>query len=490
MVSQFVGLEQVMTDSNESALKTECSDQTLLFPELTDRPVEMDFAGGHISSDGGATLLGRLDRRHGYLERFKSSFKDHRDPDLIEHTVLELLRQRVYGLALGYEDLNDHDQLCRDPLLASVCGKKDPLGRNRLRNKDKGKALSGKSTLNRMELTLAQADAGSRYKKVVADFDAIEDYFIQEYVRSLHKKTTRVTLDLDATDDPLHGRQEGRFFHGYYGNYCYLPLYIFDGNWPIVAWLRTSDRDASAGALGKVQKIVAALRVRFPEIKIRLRADSGFCRDELMVWCELNQVKYLFGLARNPVLERKLEGALAQARQLSESQGGKAARVFVEMTYRAQSWHAPRWVIGKAEWTQGEANPRFIISNEDPTTYAAKELYEKDYCARGDMENRIKEQQLDLYADRTSAESMRANQLRLWFSTLAYLLINQLRRIGLKGTEMAQASCGTIRLKLFKIGAIIRVSVRRVWVSLSSAFPLQGLFALAAGRLGSLDPTL
>jgi hypothetical protein len=370
-----------------------------------------------------------------------------------------------------------------DPLLASLCGKKDPLGQDRARAKDKGKALCGKSTLNRLELTPAQADASARYKKIVASAEGVEEFFISEYVRSLPPETTAVTLDLDATDDPVHGHQEGRFFHGYYGGYCYLPLYIFDGDWPIVAWLRPSDRDASDGALGKVQKIVAAVRQRFPDIQITLRADSGFCRDGLMTWCELHGVFYLFGLARNPVLERKLAAGLAKARQLSEQNAGAPARVFVEMTYRAESWHAPRWVIGKAEWTQGEANPRFIITNKNPLHFQAQSLYEQDYCGRGNMENRIKEQQLDLYADRTSPETMRSNQLRLWFSTLAYLLLNQLCRVGLQGTQLAQATCGTIRLRLLKIGALVRVSVGRVWVSLSSAHPLQELFALVAQRL-------
>lgn len=472
-----------MTDSNDSAHKTDCKVQPLLFPELIDRPVAVDFEAGHVSSDGGAVLVARLDRTHGYVARFARCFTDHRDPDLIEHTLEQLLRQRVYGLTLGYEDLNDHDRLRHDPLLASLCGKNDPLGRDRVRKKDQGQALSGKSTLNRLELTPVGADASARYKKIAASTEGVEDYFIAEYVRSLSAQTTAVTLDLDATDDPLHGQQEGRFFHGYYGGYCYLPLYIFDGNWPIVAWLRSSDREASAGALGKVQKIVAALRQRFPGLEITLRADSGFCRDELMTWCELNEVFYLFGLARNPVLQAKLARGLEKARQLSEQNGGAPARVFVEMTYQAGSWSAPRWVIGKAEWTQGEANPRFIITNKNPLLFQAAALYEKDYCGRGEMENRIKEQQLDLYADRTSTESFHANQLRLWFSTLAYLLLNQLRRVALPGTELARATCGTLRLRLLKIGALVRVSVRRVTVSLSSAYPLRELFTLAAQRL-------
>ena len=473
------------TEETRATAPTDCAGQSLLFPELTRLPVVVDFEGGHVSSDGGSVLLGRLDRSYGYTKRFATCFQDYRDAGLIEHELLGLVRQRTYGLALGYEDLNDHDRLCTDPLLASLCGKKDPLGQDRVRKQDRGKALSGKSTLNRLELTPADANAQSRYKKIVGDGEAIEEYFMDEYVRHLPKDTERVTLDLDATDDPIHGQQEGRFFHGYYGDYCYLPLYIFDGNWPILAWLRSSDRDASAGALEKVKKIVAALRRRFPRLHIRLRADSGFCRDELMVWCELNGVKYLLGLARNAVLERKLEPALQKAKALSQAQGGTPARVFMEMTYRAQRWHAPRWVIGKAEWTQGEGNPRFIVTNEDPCQFQAQSLYEQDYCGRGDMENRIKEQQLDLCADRTSTETMRANQLRLWFSTLAYLLMNQLRRVGLAGTEWARATCGTIRLKLFKVGALVRVSVRRVRVSLSSAYPWPELFERVAQRLGA-----
>jgi len=274
-------------------------------------------------------------------------------------------------------------------------------------------------------------------------------------------------------------------FHGYYGGYGYLPLYIFDGDWPVLAWLRTSDRDASAGALDKVKLIVAALRRRFPQVRIRLRADSGFCRDALLVWCERNEVKYLFGLARNPVLERQLARGLAKARPLREAQGGAPARVFVEMTYCPGTWHAPRWVIGKAEWTQGEANPRFIITN-DPLETTAQTLYEQDYCGRGDMENRIKEQQQDLFADRTSTESQRTNQWRLWFSTLAYLIVNQLRRVGLAGTELARATCGTIRLKLFKIGALVQVSVRRVWVRLSRAYPWATLFREVSQRLATV----
>jgi hypothetical protein len=444
----------------------------------------VDFDAPRVSSDGGSLLLGRLDRSYGYLTRFAAAFTDFRDAELIEHSTLELLRQRVYGIALGYEDLNDHDTLRGDPLLAALCGKADPTGQDRLRAQDRGHALAGKSTLNRLELTPPDATHAARYKKIVADAAVLEDFFIAEFVRSLPQDTTRVVLDLDATDAPIHGQQEGRFFHAYYGDYCYLPLYVFCGDWPVLAWLRTSDRDASSGAVDKVAKIVAALRRKFPQLKIILRGDSGFCRDELLRWWELNRVNYLLGLARNAVLERKLQSALAEARQKSEAQEGVAARVFCEFTYRAKKWHAPRWVIGKAEWTQGEANPRFLITNLNPLEFEARELYEKEYCSRGNMELRIKEQQLDLFADRTSTEALRSNQLRLWFSTLAYLLVNQLRRVALRGTELAVATCGSIRLKLFKIGALVRVSVRRVSVSLSRAWPRAALLELAAARLG------
>jgi hypothetical protein len=443
----------------------------------------VDFDAPRVSSDGGGVLLGRLDRSYGYLMRFAACFTDFRDAESIEHSTLELLRQRVYGIALGYEDLNDHDTLRADPLLAALCGKRDPTGQDRLREKDRGHSLAGKSTLNRLELTPPEATATARYKKIVADAALLEDFFISEFVRSLPKDTTRVVLDLDATDDPVHGQQEGRFFHAYYGDYCYLPLYVFCGDWPVLAWLRTSNRDAAWGAVDKVAKIVAALRRKFPQVKIILRGDSGFCRDELLRWCELHGVNYLLGLARHAVLERKLQSALAQAREKSEAQEGAAARVFCQFTYRASKWHAARWVIGKAEWTQGEANPRFLITNLNPLEFEARELYEKEYCGRGNMELRIKEQQLDMFADRTSTEGLRSNQLRLWFSTLAYLLVNQLRRVALRGTELAVATCGSIRLKLFKIGAVVRVSVRRVSVSLSRAWPRAALLELAAARL-------
>jgi hypothetical protein len=464
--------------------------QPLLFPEFTVKTVSVNFAGGQVSSDGGAVLLARLDHSYGYTQRFATCFRDHRDAELIEHRVLELIRQRVYGLGLGYEDLNDHDGLCRDPLLASLCGKADPLGQDRAREQDRGKPLAGKSTLNRLELTPADANAVSRYQKIVADPQAIEEYFIHQYVRSLPKETEEVILDLDRTDVPVYGEQEGRFFHGYYDEYCYTPLYIFAGDWPVVAALHTAESEHRDELLRLVAQVVAAVRRRVPRVRIILRGDSGFCRDELMAWCEANDVKYIFGLARNPVLERVLRGSLRTAKSMLDFNRSDKERVYKEFQYRAKTWGPKkRRVVGKAEWTRQGANPRFVITNLEAEEWAAAGLYEKLYCARGNMENRIKEQKLDLFADRASTRSLRANQLRLWLSTLAYLLVNQLRRVGLVGTKLAQATCGTIRVRLFKIGALLRVTTRRVWVSLSSAYPLAELFAQVAARLRCVAPS-
>jgi hypothetical protein len=474
------------TTSTTAVDRTDCKEEPFLFPELICRKtVTVDHAGGEISSDGGSVLLGRLDRSYGYLKRFAQCFTDYRDEELIEHPVLDLLRQRIYGLALGYEDLNDHDRLRADPLLAAVCGKEDPLGLERQREQDRGKAMAGKSTLNRLELTTVQASPASRYKKIQADPAAIEDYFIEEFVRSLPRRTKQVVLDVDRTNDPLHGNQEGRFFHGYYRQYCYTPFYIFCGDWPVVAALHTGDSEHQDDVRRLVEKVVAQLRRRFARLQIVLRGDSGYCRDELMSWCEKAHVYYVFGLQRNAVLEAGLRGSLRQAKRRLDEQGTQSQRVYRELRYRAKKWctRRRRRVVGKAEWTTQGSNPRFVITNLEAEQYPAPELYEQIYCARGDMENRIKEQQLDLYADRTSSGLLRANQLRLWFSTLAYLLVNQLRQVALRGTDMAQATCGTIRLRLFKIGALVRVTARRVWISLSSAYPLASLFGLIARRL-------
>jgi len=457
-------------------MTTECTQTSFAFHPLPSREVVARFDGGKITSDAGALLLRETERGRGILRRFAACFTDHRDPDLIEHTVLELVAQRVYALCLGYEDLNDHDQLRHDPLLAVLADKRDPLGQDRSRSRDRGKALAGKSTLNRLELTPPGANAGSRYKKITLQRRAVQDLFVEVFLESYAGPPDRLVLDLDATDDPLHGHQAGRFFHGYYDCYCYLPLYIFCGDDLLCAKLRPSNLDASAGALKEVQRLVAAIRERWPEVPILIRGDSGFCREPLMVWCEQNGVDYLLGLAKNKRLLAEMVEELAQAQARFE-QTGEPAREFKDFVYQTrESWSRPRRVVGKAEHLRKGANPRFVVTSLPPPVTDAKTLYEEVYCARGDMENRIKEQQLCLFADRTSCATMRANELRLWFSSVAYLLMTALQRHGLQGTELATAQCDTLRLKLLKIGALVRVTVRKVWISLAESYPYAALF--------------
>jgi hypothetical protein len=433
--------------------------------------------GGDISSDGGALLLREVEERTGLLRQFAACFVDHRDPDLIEHTVAELVAQRVYGLALGYEDLCDHDDLRRDPLLAVLVGKTDPTGQDRARVRDRGQPLAGKSTLNRLELTPADATAGSRYKKIVVDKGAVERFFVDVFLQAHRTPPARIVLDLDATDAILHGHQQGRFFHGYYGNYCYLPLYIFCGEFLLCARLRPACLDAAAGSVKIVARLVAQIRAAWPQVEIVVRADSGFCREALMAWCEAHDVDYVLGLAKNKRLNAELAAELAQAQALFE-QTGQPARVFKDFTYQTrESWSRPRRVIGKAEHLEKGANPRFVVTSLAAERFAARTLYEDEYCARGEMENRIKEQQLYLFADRCSAATLRANQQRLWFSGVAYLLVQALRRLGLADTALARAQGHTIRAKLLKIGAQIRVTVRKVWVWLAQSCPYAGVFA-------------
>lgn len=455
---------------------TQCSQGGLLFQELAGREVVAHFDGGKVTSDAGGLLLREVEARFGFVQQFARCFSDFRDPERTEHTLAELLKQRVYGLCLGYEDLNDHDRLRFDPLLAVLVDKKDPEGENRARKEDCGKALAGKSTLNRLELTPVRASIDSRYKKIVARMGAIEDFLVDAFLQQQLLPPARIVLDLDATDSPLHGHQLGRFFHGYYDSYCYLPLYIFCGDHPLCARLRPADLDASTGALKQVQHIVAHIRRHWPNVKIVLRGDSGFCREHLMRWCEANDVDYLFGLAKNARLLRVLGGELHQAKQqFQETQ--HAARVFKDFTYRTRkSWSRERRVVGKAEHLNKGANPRFVVTSLTPEEYDARTLYEQEYCGRGDMENRIKEQQRMLFADRVSCSTMRANQVRLYLSTVAYIVMRALREFGMAETDLAAAQCDTIRLKLLKIGAVIRVTVRKVWVSLSEAYPFREVF--------------
>ncbi|HZD92894.1 MAG TPA: IS1380 family transposase, partial [Candidatus Sulfotelmatobacter sp.] len=394
------------------------------------------------------------------VRQFAACFRDYRNVDLIEHTVEELVAQRIYGLALGYEDLNDHEELRKDPLLAVLVEKCDP---------DR-EWLAGKSTLNRLELTPSTASAKARYKKIVADHAAVDRLFVEVFLAAHPQAPAQIILDLDATDDPLHGNQEGRFFHGYYGHYCYLPLYIFCGEFLLGARLRPSNIDASAGSIEELQRIVKQIRAVWPEVRILVRGDSGFCREELMAWCEAASVDYVLGLAKNERLQTEIKKELRKAkRQYHET--GRAARFFREFYYQTRkSWSRRRRVVAKAEHLEKGENPRFVVTSLTAAEWPAPALYEELYCARGEMENRIKEQ-LMLFADRTSTAYLRSNQLRLYFSSVAYMLLQMLRRLGLAGTELAKAQCATIRLKLLKIGALIRISVRKVWVSLAGGYP-------------------
>ncbi len=469
-------------------MATECNQQSFRFHALGRRNVVARFDGGRITSDGGGLLLRETERLTGIIRQFAACFTDHRDPNRTEHTVEELVSQRVYALALGYEDLNDHDDLRHDPLLAVLAGKKDPLGSKRRGRKDRGKALAGKSTLNRLELTPVRADAKSRYKKIRVARKAVQHLFTDVFLQSYNTPPKRIVLDLDATDDPIHGHQSGRFFHGYYKNYCYLPLYIFCGEHLLCARLRPSNIDASTGSVKELQRIVGQIRAAWPTVKIVIRADSGFCRDRIMAWCEANDVGFVLGLAKNKRLTKEIAHELAQA-QTQFEQTGEPARVFKDFCYQTlKSWSRSRRVIGKAEHLAKGRNPRFVVTSIPVSEFDAKSLYEDEYCARGDMENRIKEQQLCLFADRTSAATMRANELRLWFSSVAYTLMTALRRLGLKGTDLSKARCDTIRLKMLKIGARIRVTVRNVWVSLAESYPYQDLFRQVYDHLVRLDP--
>jgi hypothetical protein len=416
---------------------------------------------------------------------FAACFTDHRDQKKIEHSHVDLLKQRLFGLCLGYEDLNDHDWLRHDALLAVVVGKDDPEGNYRQSARDQGKALAGKSTLNRLELTPVSADPGHRYKKISANLRQIHDFFVEAFLDQHASPPKRIMLDLDATDDTVHGRQLGRFYHGYYKDYCFLPLYIFCGDHPLLALLRPSDIDACTGAVKHLDRIVKRIREVWPKVQIVIRGDSGFCREHIMRWCEDNQVDYVLGLAKNTRLTRILGKEMQAAKELFE-QTGKAARVFKDFSYKTKkSWSRERRVIGKAEHLEKGSNPRLVVTSLSAEEFSAQDVYEVEYCGRGNMENRIKEQQRFLFADRTSCQTLRANQLRLAFSTMAYVLIRAMREFGMKGTPLETAQADTIRLRLLKIGAVIRVTVRKVWIALSEAYPWRDLFSQVYDRLTS-----
>jgi hypothetical protein len=444
---------------------TQCTQSGFDFKAHFSRDIVARFDGGTISSDGGSLLLRQTDQRLNLLTRFANCFLDGRRQDRVEHSLVEMISQRVYGLALGYEDLNDHEQLRKDPLFGILAGREE-LDR----------PLAGKSTLNRLELGNGQED---RYKKITFWKQGIDEVLVSVFVESQETAPKEIILDVDTTDLPLHGKQEGRFFHGYYDSYCYLPLYIFCGEHVLCARLRQSNSDAATGSLTEIERIVGQIRAAWPEVKIILRGDSGFCRNELMSWCEGHAVDYVFGLARNQRLRRIIGQQMWEATE-QWNRTHKPARVFTDFLYQTRKvknrgWGRERRVVAKAEHIDGKENPRFVVTSLDSEQWSAQALYEELYCARGDMENRIKEQ-FSLFADRVSAETMRANQLRLYFSVMAYVLVSGLRRLGLKATDLAQAQVSTIRTKLLKIGAQIRVTVRKVWISMASSYPWQDLY--------------
>jgi len=492
--------------------QTPCIQQTLSFQALGSRKIDVDFSGGFLSSDGGSLLLREINNKNRFTETLATCFTDHRCQPLVEHGLGQLLAQRIHGIALGYEDINDHDKLRLDPLLALTCDKTDLLGEGRS-DENQGKALAGKSTLNRLELG---SDELTKTKKIQPHPKRIRDFLIGEGVRRIPRRSKVITLDFDATDDPVHGGQEGRFFHGYYGHYCYLPLYCFCGDVPLWAELRKSDIDASKGTLEALKLIVAKIRGRLgKKVRIIVRADSGFCRDGILTWIEKQRrTHYVIGLAKNaalkkllaPTYDTYLKGKLGEdsyARLQAEAREKKQKqpqlpddldyKAYAELRYRTQkSWSRGRRVIGKAAITKGKVNPRFIVTDlagdenqiRDLAEFATGQaIYEDYYCARGDMENRIKEQQMDMFADRTSTGQMASNQLRLWFSTFAYMLVRDLRAGALVGTRLAKASVGQIRLHLFKIAAQLTVSVRRVYIRLCSASPMADVFAQAHANL-------
>jgi hypothetical protein len=450
---------------------TECNQITFPFEAHFSRQVVARFDGARMTTDGGALLLRAVDRKIGLLKRVAACFTDARDPERVEHSLSELLAQRIYALALGYEDLNDHEELRHDPLLALLVGRRELT-----------ESLAGKSTLNRLELAPAGEAHGERYHKITYSGQAVDALLVEIFLEAHAQPRQEIVLDLDATDTPLHGEQEARFFHGYYGHYCYLPLYIFSGEHLLCARLRPSNQDASAGSVEEVQRIVGQMRRRWPHVRIILRADSGFCREELMLWCEKHRVEYVLGFARNARLRRKIARQLREAKR-EQQRTGKAARVFTEFFYRTRkSWSRARRVVAKAEYLEKGENPRFVVASLDAQAWPARELYERLYCARGEMENRIKEQ-LSLFSDRLSTETLRANQLRLYFSSLAYVLLHALRRLALAGTPWASAQVETIRLRLLKIAAEVRLTARRIWVRYAHAYPWRAFFAAAYAAL-------
>lgn len=435
---------------------TECNAQLFDFPSFDRRKIEASFCGGAVSGDGGVMLLRQADRRLGLCLALDRVIADPRDPDLITHRQIDLLRQRIYGIALGYEDLNDHDTLRNDPAWQSAV--------------ERGEELASSPTLCRLEGRASRSTAR-----------AISEVLLEQFIASFKSAPDELILDFDATDDRVHGMQEGRSFHGYYGDWCFLPLYVFCGEQLLVSYLRPSNIDAARHAPAILKLLVQRLRKAWPGVKIVFRGDSGFCRWKMLRWCDHHGVDYIVGLAKNPRL-LALAGTLMSESATQHEAGGEKQRLFGWIDYGAATWDRERRVIAKAEHSTQGGNPRFVVTSLDGDAQA---IYDTIYCARGEMENRIKEQQLGLFADRTSCHSWWANQFRLLLSSAAYVLVEAIRRLGLQGTDLARAQVTTIRLKLLKIGTVILRNTRRIRLLFSSAYPYQELFALVARRLSS-----
>lgn len=472
-------------------MKTHCQSKRLEFDGLGRRKVVADFTGGQISSDGGCLLLREIDQHFRLTERLANCFVDHREPGAVEHSVRELIAQRIYGLALGYEDLNDHRDLSRDPLLATAVGKLDPNGHKRRNTKDRGIPLASPSTLGRIERTEASATKSSRYEKIVCDFEQLGEVFMDAFIESFQgKKPEQITLDIDPSDIKLHGAQEDAHYNGYYEHDCYLPIYLFSGEYPLAVKLRPSNIDGAKGVVEFLNPVVKRLCEKWPGVKILIRADSGFCRDELMSYCENRPgLDYLLGMGRNSRLLPRLTELVELAEQEYEATS-KPIRLYKSFGYRTlKSWSRARRVVGKAQFNRHGSDVRFVVTSLSSREVKGQEVYETLYCARGEMENRIKEQQLDLFGDRTSCHSFRGNHIRLWWSMAAHLLIVKLRECALRNTAFSKAQATTIRNRLLKIGALVETSVRRVHVRLSSAFPLQELFSEIHRTVRSLPST-
>ena len=433
---------------------TKCYQRSFEFPRVNRRIVEARFDGGDITSDGGVLLLRQADRLTGLSDSIARALSDPRRQASCDHDVPGLVRQRLYAIALGYEDLNDHDGLRQDVALQTAV--------------ERDQWLASASTLCRFE-NRADRETAWRLHEVPLD----------QFIASFKRAPKKLILDFDATDDPVHGEQDGRFFHGYYRHYCFLPLYVFCGHQLLVSYLRPSNIDGAKHSWAILSLLVKRLRQVWPKVRIIFRGDGGFCRWKMLRWCDHHEVGYIIGLAKNKCLNRRTASLQDEAAACFAATGHKV-RWFTDFQYAARSWDGARRVIAKIEHSQHGVNPRYVVTNLEGD---AKQLYDKLYCARGDMENRIKENQLDMFGDRTSCQHWWPNQFRLLLASLAYTLIEAIRRIALKGTELANAYVGTIRLKLFKIGAVILKNTRRIRFLLASGCPYKELYFLAANRL-------